>query len=174
VRICAAVLVVLLAGSCSQSHDAAYVSTQGEPYALALSASALTYCDSRGPRSLDLRTGAEGPGSGTCPVKQEANTSCSGLGDTVTVRAPLSEPNDILDAGASSFPMNGRVQDCAGNGNLIIVATGSRVVLIDTAKGTAKDVSPVGAERVAIGSGLVAWTRGSTVHVKPGGSDHDR
>lgn len=175
-KVYAAVLAVLLACSCSRPHGAkpAQISTQGEPYALAFSASTLTFCDTRGTRSLDLRTGAEGPGSGTCPAKEEANASCSGLGDAVTVRAPLSEPNDIVDVDASSFPMNGRVHDCAGDGGFIIVATGSRVVLLDTVAGTAKDVSNAGAERVAIGPGWIAWTAGSAVHVKPSGSDHDR
>ena len=165
-RIYAAVLAVVVACSCSRP-EAAYVSTRGEPYALAVSASTLTFCDTRGPRSLDLRTSAEGPGSGTCPAKEEANTSCSGLSDAVSVRSPVGEPNDIVDAGSSSFPMNGRVHDCAGNGNFIVVATGSRVVLIDRAKGTAKDVSATGGERIALAPGWIAWTAGTTVHVAP-------
>jgi hypothetical protein len=166
-------LAVVVSCAYSRSHEAARISTQGEPYAFALSASRLTFCDSRGSRSLDLRTGAEGWGSGSCPANEEANTSCSGLGDAVSVRAPVGEPNDIVDAGAFSFPMNGRVHDCADNGDFIVVATGSRLVLIDTAKGRAKDVSATGGEHVAIGPGWIARAAGTTVHVEPSGSDHD-
>jgi hypothetical protein len=68
---------------------------------------ALSFCDKRGGRRVDLRTGQATAIERTCPKSDEPNTSCSGLGLDVSVRGPLSEPSDIVDIGAISFPLKG-------------------------------------------------------------------
>jgi len=102
-----------------------------------------------------------------CAKIEEPNTACSGLALDVAVRASLSEPNDTVDVGGSSFPLRGRVHDCSAEGKVLAVVTGSAVILIDTAKGTATEVSQQGGDRVTLGSGWIAWTDRSKVHGLP-------
>jgi hypothetical protein len=78
----------------------------------------------------------------------------------------MSEPNDIVDVGADSFPQKGRVHDCFADGKLIAIVTGSAVSIIDTDKGTAKEVSGEGGDRVAVGSGWIAWAQGPSLQLE--------
>jgi hypothetical protein len=140
------------------------VTAQGEPYNLRFAGGALDFCDTRGGRELNLKTGEEISKDRTCTPKDEPNTACSGLSLDVEVRSPQSEPNDIVDVGGSSFPLNGRVHDCAADGKSLAVITASTTALIDTAKETTTQISPSGGDRVVLGSGWVAWTAGSNIH----------
>ena len=136
----------------------------GEPYGLRFEDGALAFCDSQGGRRLDLKTGQAAVAQIECK-KEEANTACSGLSLDVTVSAPSAEPNDVVDVGGSSFPMKGRVHDCATDGKALAVVTNSRVVLIRPANGTSVEVNAEGGDRVAINSRWVAWADGSSVNV---------
>ncbi|HEY2016794.1 MAG TPA: hypothetical protein VGH38_24990 [Bryobacteraceae bacterium] len=140
---------------------------QGEPYALHIDSGVLTFCDQRGMRKLDLKTGQDTASSQPCPKAEEANTACTGLGLDVSVRSPQGEPNDIVDVDGSSVPLKGKVHDCAADGKVLAVSTASAVSVIDVATGTSTEVSKQGGDRVAIGSGWVAWADGSKVRAAP-------
>ncbi|MCC6365482.1 MAG: hypothetical protein IT165_18365 [Bryobacterales bacterium] len=166
----AILLLALLTPSCarhgpSQASAKAAATAQGEPYALSLQDGVLTFCDNRGARKLDLKTNREAASSAVCS-RSEPNAACSGLPLDVEVRTPLNEPNDIVDLGAASFPLKGRVHDCSASGKLLAVVTGSQVVLIDAAKGSASEISPHGGGRIAIGSGWLAWADASKIHAE--------
>ncbi|MCC6345406.1 MAG: hypothetical protein IT166_24605 [Bryobacterales bacterium] len=159
--------LVLLALSCARHGPRAIaVPTRGEPYALSLHDDVLSFCDSRGARQLDLKANRETAAARACSPS-EPNAACGGLPFDVDVRSPLNEPNDIVDAGDASFPLNGRVHDCAASGKLLAIATGAQVILIDTVNGAVRVAYPHGAERVAIGPGWIAWTDASTLHAQP-------
>jgi hypothetical protein len=143
------------------------VTSQGEPYDLHLGGGALTFCDSRGMRRVDLKTGQDAATAEVCPQKEEANTACSGLGLEIEVRSPQSEPDDVVDLGGSSFPMKGRVHDCAADGRVLAIATGSAVSLIDAARNVVIEVSREGADRVAVGGDWVAWADGAKIRAVP-------
>lgn len=137
--------------------------TEGQPFALNIERGTVKFCDNRGRRLLDLATGQQSALQEPCPPATEANTACSGLPLDITVRAPLSEPNDIVDVNSASFPLNGKVHDCAADGKWIAIATASRVVLIDVAAGKMRELSPEGGDRVIIGSGWVVWCDGTNL-----------
>jgi hypothetical protein len=150
------------------------VTAEGEPSVLLIGAETVLFCDKRGPRKLDLNTGADTVGDQSCAKSEEANASCSGLPLDITVRAPPSEPNDIVDVAGSSFPLKGHVQDCAVDGKVLAVVTSSGVTVIDTVKGTPTQLDQVGGDRVAIGHSWVAWADGSKLHaaaISPNRSD---
>lgn len=143
------------------------IATVGNPYNLRLANGGLDFCDSRGGRELNLKTGQEINQDQSCAPKEEPNTACSGLGLDVEVRAPMSEPNDIVDIGGASFPLKGRVHDCAGDGKLLAIVTTTATVVIDNAKSATTELNPQGGDRVAIGGGWVAWAAGTDLHVRP-------
>jgi hypothetical protein len=161
-------LCLLLAAGCSRSDrvstaPSAALSppravTEGQAFALHLEPGSVKFCDNRGRRLLDLATGQQSALQEPCSPAAEANTACSGLTLDVTVRAPLAEPNDIVDVNGASFPLNGKVHDCAATGKWMAIATGSRVVLIDVSGGKIRELSPQGGDRVTIGSGWVVWS----------------
>jgi hypothetical protein len=137
----------------------ASATAEGAPYALALQNGVLNFCDKRGARKLDLKTATESAATNTCPAAGEANTACSGLSLDVVVRSPQSEPNDAVEVQGNIIPMSGRVHDCTADGKLLAVATASSVVLVDSVTGKKSVISDTGADRVAIGSGWVAWSQ---------------
>ncbi|MBL8232203.1 MAG: hypothetical protein JNL98_27150 [Bryobacterales bacterium] len=138
------------------------VATEGPAYGLRIEGASLTYCDKRGARKLDLASGQESAGSATCGAPEEANAACTGLaGLDVSVRAPGGD--DIVDVEGQSFPMRGKVQDCAALGKRVVVASPGSILLIDADKGVSKDVAPGGADRVAMGGGWVVWTDGAKI-----------
>lgn len=141
------------------------VVADGEPFGLRLESGMLAFCDKRGGRSLDLRTGRDAALDRTCPNNDEPNSACSGLHLNVAVRGPLSAPDDIVDVDGWSVPLNGRVHDCAADGKALAIVTGSIVIVIDVEKETSNVISRQGGERVTIGSGWVAWSKGSKLRV---------
>jgi hypothetical protein len=141
------------------------VTTQGAPHALRFEAGAFLFCDGRGGNRLDLGTRRSALDIAACPARVEPNTACDGLPIDVTVRAPPSEPNDIVDVGGWSAPMNGHVRDCAASGKTLAVASGSAVALVDTAHEAIRVLSHEGADRVGIGAGWVAWSRGARIEL---------
>ena len=76
---------------------------------------AISYCDKRGGRKLDATTGQDVAFERTCTKDGEANTACSGLPLDVTVSTPKRGPNDVVDVKGKSFPLEGRVHDCAAD-----------------------------------------------------------
>jgi hypothetical protein len=141
------------------------IPTVGEPISLYLENGALVFCDGRGARKLDLGTARESSQDRACPAQEEPNTACSGLGLDISVRSPLSEPNDIIDFDGWSKPLKGRVHDCAADGRTLAVVTASRVVLVDIEKMSAKDISQEGGDRVAISHRWVAWSIGNELRL---------
>ena len=125
----------------------------------------LTFCDKRGGRKLNLKTGQDTALDRTCPKTDEPNTACGELSFDFAVRGPLTEPNDIVDLQGWSIPLKGRLQDCDADGKVLAIVTGSNVLLIDVARETTKEISWHGGDRVAIGSGWVAWRNGSELRV---------
>jgi len=165
----ALLLLALFAPSCARhgppAPAKAGAAAQGEPYALSLQDDVLTFCDNRGARQLDLKTNRETASGAVCS-RSEPNVACSGLPLDAEVRTPLNEPNDIVDIGDASFPLKGRVHDCSASGKLLAIVTGSQVVLIDAAKGSASEISPHGGGRIAIGSGWLAWADASKIYAE--------
>jgi|SRR5450432_3045544 hypothetical protein len=180
-----ALLCVWLSISCSPAKEAAHedrasaapaakasstatasqlgINAEGEPYGLRFEDGALVFCDTRGGRRLDLKTGQSAAADLNCK-KNEPDTACSSVTPNVSVRAPLSEPNDLVDVDGFSFPLTGRVHDCAAEGKTIAIVTASSVVMIDAANGAMIKINSQGGDRVAIDSGWVAWTDGSKVN----------
>jgi hypothetical protein len=140
-----------------------HANSEGEPFALRFETGLLDFCDNKGSKKLDLKTGQTTGGDFVCN-KEEPNSACSGFPLDISVRSPMSEPNDVVDVGGSSFPIHGRVHDCAVDGKNIAIVTASTVRFIDVATDKAVEVSPHGGERVAIGLGWVAWTEGTNVN----------
>ncbi|MEP6534935.1 MAG: hypothetical protein ABJF23_06445 [Bryobacteraceae bacterium] len=164
-------IVLLAAASCSEQKPAApkefSVAVQGEAYGLRFENGLLNFCDGRGGRKVDLKTAQDSPSERVCPKPSEANTACSGLPLDVTVRSPAAEANDIVDIGGTSFPLKGRVHDCAADGKKLIVVTASQAVLIDAAKDVSQELSPQGGDRAAVGARWAAWTEGARVRLAP-------
>jgi len=141
--------------------------TTGAPYGLRVEGGVVSFCDGSGARRLDPATGKVGAFERTCLKDAEPNTTCSGSTLDVTVRTPNLGPDDVIDVGGASFPLEGRVHDCALDGTALAVVTGSEVVLIDTAKDDeTKVIDHGGGDFVSIGSSWVAWTQGSTLQFR--------
>jgi len=139
------------------------VSAEGAPFALSLRDGVLSFCDKRGGRRVDLKTGKDTASDQPCAAPTEANTACSGLSMDVVVRSPSSEPNDTVEVGGNLVPLDGRVHDCVADGKSLGIATASKVVVVDAASGAKSVVSEAGADRVAVGSGWVAWSQDDKV-----------
>lgn len=137
----------------------------GTVQSLRFDAGALWFCDSSGSHRVNLSDGTAARDNTPCPSAVEPNPGCGIANLDVSVRSPQSEPNDTVDLKASSFPLTGRVHDCAAAGNHLVVGTGSAVFLIDTAKNTMKAISPDGGDRVAVSQDWVAWVDASSVHM---------
>ena len=170
-----AVLLAALTLACSTKKPgesvgtpiAVQFSTQGEAKTLRFEGSAFFFCDGRGSHRVNLSSRiAESDGS-PCPAPQEPDTACANTNADISVRGPLSEPNDIVDIGASSFPVKGRVHDCAAAGNYVAIGTGSAVILIDRSSNSMREVATHPGDRVAVTQGWVAWADDSTVHLVP-------
>jgi hypothetical protein len=170
-----ALLLAVLAGACSTKRSPQeavktpaemQIAAAGMVQGLRFDGTTLFFCDAQGAHGVDLKTG-RATGAPPCPASEEPNTACSGLNLDVSVRAPLSEPNDIVDLGASSFPLHGRVHDCRATGNRLAIGTGSSVVLIDAVKSTMKEIASQGSDRVAVADGWIAWTEGSSIRLAP-------
>lgn len=139
--------------------------SDGEPYHLRIENEAFTFCDKRGKRSFDLKTGRLDTTAPTCEKIDEPNTACSGLGMNVDVRAPFAEANEIIDINGWSTPLIGRVHDCASEGKMLAVATGSAIFLIDIIEESHRKISRDGGDRVAIDARWIAWSNGLKLHV---------
>jgi hypothetical protein len=142
------------------------VSTVGTPYDLRLDGAAVSFCDSRGARKIDLASGSESASALTCTRDAGGNTACDGLPFSVEVRTPDLGPNDVIDTAGQTYPLDGRVQDCAASGQILGVVTGSTVVLIDTNSDKLKVIDHAGGNRVAISADWIAWSDNSSVHVR--------
>jgi hypothetical protein len=115
---------------------------------------------------VELATGTPGAGGGVCPAAPaDPNSACEGVSMVTGVRAPPSEPTDIVDLDGWSVPAEGRVHDCAGDRQALALATSSGVLLVDGARHTTLKVSDEGADRVALGSGWLAWSVGARLHL---------
>ncbi len=138
------------------------VPSQGEAYALRFEDGALLFCDARGGRRLDLKSGLEAVAGHAC-AKQEPNAACAGLSVEASVRSPRGSPDDIVDAGGTSFPVEGRVRDCAAEERAIGVVTGAGLLLIDLMTEKTKLLSAKAHGRVVFGGGWMAWTEGESL-----------
>lgn len=148
------------AAAASPAKKDVQVPVQGEVHALRFENGALLFCDGRGALRVDLKSGDVAAASHTC-AKTEPNTACAGLGVEVAVRSPRGAPDDIVDAGGTSFPVEGHVRDCGAEERAIGVVTGAGLLLIDLTTEKTKLLSERARERVALGSGWIAWTEGA-------------
>lgn len=142
------------------------IRADGEPFGLRVDGGAVSFCDKRGGRKLDAATGQDLAFERTCAKDGEANTACSGFPLDVAVSTPNRGPNDVVDVTGKSFPLDGRVHDCAADGQVLAIVTGAAVVLVDTTTGKAEVIDHQGGDRVIIGAGRVAWSQGSTVRAR--------
>jgi hypothetical protein len=142
------------------------IATDGESFGFQIKDGVFSFCDKRGARNVDLKSGQESPSTRFCPKNEEPNNSCENLGLDISVRSPMSEPNDFVDIGAQSYPMDGRVHDCSADRNLVAVSTGSSVAIIDVTTGTMRKVNAEGGDHVRIGGGWIAWSQGPKLHLE--------
>jgi hypothetical protein len=151
------------------SHKAAarQFSVQGAIASLGFDGRVLRFCDSRGSHRVNEDDEVVAVDGSRCPEPQDQNTSCQGLPLDVSVRTPPGEPNDIIDIGASSFPLHGHVQDCAASRSRLVIGTGSTVILIDAAQNTVKTLSEEGSGRVAVTRDWIAWAAAGSVQLAP-------
>jgi hypothetical protein len=133
----------------------------GHTSRMRLESDALTYCDSRGGRLLDLVSGVESARERSCDHEWR-NSSCDGIDFVDAVREP--GPDDIIDAKEGpSFPVHGHIHDCAFSSGVLLVATGLEVVAIDV-KTDRRDVKlKDGGNQVAINEAWIAWSDGRKV-----------
>jgi hypothetical protein len=147
-------------------HTDLTLTASGEPFGLRVEGAAISFCDKRGGRKLDTTTGQDAAFERKCATDGEANTACGGLPLDVSVSTPNRGPNDLVDVKGKSFPLEGRVHDCAADAKVLAIVTGSAVVLVDTTKDKADVIDHQGGDRVAVGPGWVAWSQGSTVRAR--------
>lgn len=138
------------------------VTTSGDASGLRLKANTLSYCDGRGSRALDLLSGAETRGQGSCPNEPEVrNITCDGIEYVTSVRAP--EHDDIIDTLGSSIPMKGRLKDCAFDSGVLLVATWDEVMAVDVKSELQHNLAKAGGNQVAINTSWMAWSDGKKV-----------
>jgi hypothetical protein len=125
---------------------------------LRLESDLLMYCDDRGGRALDLASGVDRAHEHPCAPGELRNLTCDGIEVVAQVRAP-GGIHDIIDLETGpSQPMQGRIQDCAFNSGVLLVATGFEVVAIDV-KADRRDVKlKDGGNQVAISQAWMAWS----------------
>jgi len=144
------------------------VQARGTVTALALAAGILSFCDGAGLHAVSLPAGGAHGAPGPCPA---GGLPAGPAGPEVTVRNPDHGPDDIveIEGVAASFPLPGRARDWASSGDapVVIVATASQVLRIDTAANRQTPLSSAGAERVATGGGWAAWVSGTTIVARP-------
>ena len=144
------------------------VTVVGEPFGLRIEGNTVSFCDKRGGRIFDLTTSQDAPLERACRKDDEPNAACGGLALDVTVRTPNLGPSDIVEVNTKSFPLEGRVHDCATDGKLIAIVTGAEVVTIDPTKDVASLIERGGGgDHVAVGAGWIAWSLGSVVQARP-------
>jgi len=141
---------------------------QGEPTGLEIRSGVLAYCEARGGRTIDLRNGRRQSPERACPDPTPPNPSCAGLERELHVRPAGAAGVDMVEFGGRAFNVGGRVQDCAVDGDTIAVVTDRSVVAIDAAGARTLSVrTDSGGQRVALGSGWIAWSNGSELNGEP-------
>lgn len=143
------------------------IRTIGETRTLRLTDATLEFCDGQGGHRIELGADRGTVSSVPCAKDDGPNGSCSDLGLNIEVRSPPGESDDIVDFDNWSLPMTGRVHDCAAENGTVVIATGTRVVLVDVGKRTDRRVGSGGAERVAVGSGWLVWSDVTGLHLQP-------
>ena len=138
----------------------------GSAFGLRVDGGVVSFCDERGGRKLDATTGLDTAFRRACPEDDESNPGCGRVGFAVDVRTPGLGPDDFVDVDAHGYPMQGLVHDCAAEGKVLAIVTGSTVVLIDTTKEKAEVIAHEGASRVSIDRTWIAWSLGSTVRAR--------
>lgn len=124
---------------------------------------ALAFCDAAGGHLVDLKTGQAAAAASLGCWRKEPNVGCGGSSLDVDVRSPSSEPADIVDVDGESYPLKGRVRDCAVFDKALGLATSSNVVLIDTANTSIRQADAHGADRLALSADWIAWSSGSNI-----------
>lgn len=176
-----AFLLVLATAACSRSsstdrgkptssssaadHTRFTINVTGQPFGLRVEGGTVSYCDARGGRKLDAKTGQDAASPRTC-AKDEPNTGCGELPLDVQVSNPSLGPNDRVEVSGSAYPLEGHVRDCAVHGKVIAAITGQVVVLINTANDHVDVLDHQGGERVAIGPEWIVWSSDSTIEMR--------
>jgi hypothetical protein len=139
------------------------VRANGRPYAMRFEQGALAFCDAAGGHLVDVKTGQAAAAASLECTRDEPNIGCGGSSLDIDVRSPSSEPSDIVDVDGESYPLKGRVHDCAVFDKTVGLATSSNVVLIDTANTSIRQIDTHGADRLALSADWIAWSSGSNV-----------
>ena len=138
---------------------------KGEAFGLRVEGGSVSFCDTRGGRKLDTTTGHDAAFQRSC-AKEEPNSGCGGLPLDVQVSTPGFGPNDRIELSGSAYPVEGHVHDCAVDGKVLAAITGQGVVLIDTTEEHVDVLDHHGGDRVTIGPGWIAWSKGSTIEAR--------
>ena len=136
----------------------------GDALGLHLEADALTYCDDRGGRAVDLRTGLESARDRPCEKHEERNRACDGIDVVDRVREPGPGPNDIIDLkNGHSQPVHGHITDCAFSTGVLLFASWNEIVAIDMKTNRRDLKSKEGGPLIAINEAWLAWSDGKKV-----------
>jgi hypothetical protein len=136
------------------------VNVVGDPYQLRLKANSFTFCDDRGGQRLDLVTGSQASFVQSCVTNKADDSDPTPNPDDnlVEVASPdmEHEANDRVCID-SCYWLNGRGHNWLNEGKTVIIGTGSEVEVIDGEKDRTAIIAHDGADKLAIGSGWVAW-----------------
>lgn len=150
-------------GAARNASNRIRVQANGQPHAMRFQQGALAFCDASGGHLVNLKTG-QPTADASLECKREApNIGCLGASLDVEIRSSSSEPADIVEIDGESYPLKGRVHDCAVLEKAVGLATSSGVVLIDTAEASIRQADAQGADRVALTSDWIAWSNGSNI-----------
>jgi hypothetical protein len=145
--------------------DRLRIASRGAVSVLAIAGPRLSFCDAAGLHELSLPSGRVLSQRDACPSTAVPRA----LGPEVTVRTPDLGPDDIVEVEgvATSFPIEGHARDWVSDaGNVVVVATATRVLEILPASEKRVTLSETGAERVAAGSGWAAWWDGAAIFAR--------
>lgn len=135
----------------------------GEPFALRVEGDSVSFCDQRGRRRLDLRSGAQRSEARACP-KDEGNGACGDLPIDVTVSTPNFGPEDRMDLPTGSYWPGGRVHDCVADERTLAAITGQSMISVDVQTGKSTVLADEYGDHIAIGPNWIVWEHGAALH----------
>ncbi len=149
----------------TKAVDAASLVPFGKPFDLKVGDLAITYCDDNGAWRYDTVTDTSIHVDRTCPPEEDADTACGCGGAKVKVRNPGLGPSDVVDTDDGSYPLPGRVHDCACLGQTIYVATDMGDIFALAHVQKPRLIAHAKAQRIAVSPKWIAWTDGKKVSV---------
>ena len=151
-------------GTMKPDAAAADLMPSGKPFDLKV-ADTVTYCDDHGAWTYDTVRDTSVHSDRTCPAEEDPDVSCSCGGKGVRVRNPGLGSTDTVDTDDGSFPLSGRVRDCACVGKTLYIAVADKGdIFVIAGEKKPRLVAHAAAERLAASSSWIAWTDGKKVH----------